>query len=252
MLLLLTQDLANVLRHCVFLQGFALHDTVAVGANRRVLVVEVGAEHPSRIIRLFHRQSRCRRHSAQVVDLLRDRESVLQLLASVNFKLSSDRHVLRALQHLGVHRIRDDGLVFAGEVLVELFDQLLARNLCRISGSGSHNHSSPNLMESFVTQWFAYARGVLTRCAAESAPGPCGCPAPSCELRKGCCYAGSEEQDPPYLLRNVLRSLNSMMMNSAASSRFSAACTLPSPHPSAPASTVSFSELPSGTVKFIV
>src|SRR5262245_53944846 len=63
---------------------------------------------------------------------------------------------------------------------------------------------------------------------------------------------GSEEEDPPYLLRNVLRSLNSMMMNSAASSRFSAAWTLPSPHPSEPASTVSFPPLPSGTVKFIV
>ena len=55
-----------------------------------------------------------------------------------------------------------------------------------------------------------------------------------------------------YLFRNVFLSLNSMMMNSAGSSRFSAACTFPSPQPSAPASTVSFSELPSGTVKFIV
>ena len=99
---------------------------------------------------------------------------------------------------------------------------------------------------------FAYARDVLTRYLQSQDLELVAVQLQGANCGRATATAGSEEQDPSYLLRNVLRSLNSMMMNSAASSRFSAACTLPSPHPSEPASTVSFSELPSGTVKFIV
>jgi len=70
-------------------------------------------------------------------------------------------------------------------------------------------------MESLVTQLyrFAYARDVLDESAAELRVQPGKRRAGDSGRRRQCLY----------LLRNVFRSLNSIMMNSAASSRFSAA-----------------------------
>ena len=67
------------------------------------------------------------RHAAEVVDLLGDRQRVLQLLAGVDLQLLGDGHVLGALEHLRVDDVGDDRLVLAGQVLVEQLDQLRAR-----------------------------------------------------------------------------------------------------------------------------
>ena len=65
---------------------------------------------------MLDRQRRRRRSAAQVVDVLGDREGVLQLLLGMRLEFLGNRHVLGALQHLRVDHIRDDGLVFAREI----------------------------------------------------------------------------------------------------------------------------------------
>ena len=55
----------------------------------------------------------CHRHFAEVVDLARQGQGVIELLLGVNFQLSGDVHVFGALQHLGIDHVRDDGLIFA-------------------------------------------------------------------------------------------------------------------------------------------
>jgi hypothetical protein len=71
---------------------------------------------------------------------------VLQLLGGVLLQFPGNGHVLRALEDLGVHDIGDDRLVLAGQVFVEVRNQLLTREqrgagpaavaLGRASGSG--------------------------------------------------------------------------------------------------------------------
>src|SRR6266542_198141 len=50
-----------------------------------------------------------------------------KLVCRVLLELAGDAHVLSALEHLRVDDIRDDRLVFTGEVFVQSFDQLRAR-----------------------------------------------------------------------------------------------------------------------------
>jgi hypothetical protein len=53
---------------------------------------------------------------------------MLQLFASVLFELFRDAHVLRAFDHLGIHHVGDDRLVFPRQIFVQAFDQLFARH----------------------------------------------------------------------------------------------------------------------------
>ena len=69
------------------------------------------------------------RHFAQIVDLPRNDQGVLQLLLGVQFELCGDAHELSSLQHLGIHHVRDDGLVFAREVFIQQLCQMIAGNV---------------------------------------------------------------------------------------------------------------------------
>ena len=44
-------------------------------------------------------------------------------------QLVRDVHVFRALQHLGIHHVSDDGLIFAGKIFVQKLRQTIACNL---------------------------------------------------------------------------------------------------------------------------
>jgi hypothetical protein len=80
------------------------------------------------LFRHLHRHRLRDRRAAEIVDLLGDRDRVRKLFAGVHLELLGDVHVLGAFERLGVNDIRDDGLVFARQVLVEVLDQLLARD----------------------------------------------------------------------------------------------------------------------------
>src|SRR5256885_1348620 len=114
-------------------ERLALPHALAVRADRVVLVLQIGAQHLLGLLRELHRERRRRRHAAQVVDVLRHDERMLQFLARVLLELLRDAHVLRALQHLRVHDVGDDCLVFPGKVLVQSIHELL-------SGHGRISH----------------------------------------------------------------------------------------------------------------
>ena len=44
---------------------------------------------------------------------------MIELLLGVDFELSGDVHVFGALEHLGIDDVRDDGLIFTGQVFVQ-------------------------------------------------------------------------------------------------------------------------------------
>src|SRR6266853_5099875 len=100
MILLLDQYLANLLRHREFSQRFALPDAVAVVANGIVFVLEIEPEHLLRIFRRAYRLGSDRRHLAEIVDLARNDQGMIELLFGMDFELRSDIHVLRAAEHL--------------------------------------------------------------------------------------------------------------------------------------------------------
>ena len=59
------------------------------------------------------------RHFAEVIDLPREGEGMIELLFGMVFELRGDVHVFCALEHLGINNVRDDGLIFAGQVFVQ-------------------------------------------------------------------------------------------------------------------------------------
>ncbi len=102
-------------------------DPLAVVADSLVLVVEIEPEHVGGLLGDLHRQRRRGRHPAEIVDVLGDLERVLELLRGVELELVGDVHVLGALERLRVHHVGDDRLVLAGQVFVEMLDELRAR-----------------------------------------------------------------------------------------------------------------------------
>src|SRR5262245_4295349 len=90
MVLLLDEDLSNLLRHRVFAERFALADAIAIVANRLVFIVEVEPEHLLRIPRCAYRLRRDGRHLAEIVDLPRDDQRVIQFLFRIEFELRGD------------------------------------------------------------------------------------------------------------------------------------------------------------------
>src|SRR5262249_21934959 len=68
---------------------------------------------------------------------------MIQLLLGVNFKLGSDVRVLGAAEHLRIDYIRDDGLIFAGEIFVQKLREAITRNFdCAVRLEASHFNSS--------------------------------------------------------------------------------------------------------------
>ena len=119
MILLLHQDLANLLSHRIFSKRFTLWNAIAVITNGFIFVVEIVAEHVSRVFRCADRLRTSHRHFAEVIDLPRQDQCMIEFLLGVNFELSGDVHVFGALEHLGIDDVSDDGLIFAGQVFVQ-------------------------------------------------------------------------------------------------------------------------------------
>ena len=102
-----------MLRHGVLSERFTLPDTVAVIADGVGFILQIVPQHVLRVVRCANRFGGNRRHLAEIVDLPREDQGMIELLLGVNLELRRDVHVLGAAQHLGIHDVRDDGLVFA-------------------------------------------------------------------------------------------------------------------------------------------
>ena len=80
MVLLLHEDLANLFRHRIFSQRFALPDAIAVIANGFVFIIEIVAQHVFRIFRCAYRLGSDHRHFTEIVDLPREDQGMIELL----------------------------------------------------------------------------------------------------------------------------------------------------------------------------
>src|SRR6267143_4396006 len=87
MILLLHEDPANLLGHRVFAKRFTLRDAVAVIANGLVLTIEIISQDVFRIFRCAYRLGSDRRHFAEIVDLPREDQGMIELLLGVDFEL---------------------------------------------------------------------------------------------------------------------------------------------------------------------
>ena len=125
MVLLLHENLANLFSHRIFSKRFTLRDAIAVITNGFIFIVEIVAEHVFRVFRCADRLRTRHRHFAEVIDLPRQSQGMIELLLGVNFQLSGDVHVLGALEHLGIDDVGDDGLIFAGKVFVQQLSELV-------------------------------------------------------------------------------------------------------------------------------
>ena len=114
----------------IFAQLLALLDTNPIITNRIVFVVQIELQHILGFFRGFYGLRRDSRHSAQVVDLVRKRNRVLQFLGGVHRQFVGDRHVLGTFEHLRIHYVRNDRLVLALQILVKQLDEFFARHLC--------------------------------------------------------------------------------------------------------------------------
>ena len=101
MILLLHEDLANLFRHRVFSKRFTLPDAIAVIADGLVLVIEITPKHDFRIFRSAYRLGSDHRHFAEIVDLAREDQGMIELLFGVYFELAGDVHVLGAGEQPG-------------------------------------------------------------------------------------------------------------------------------------------------------
>ena len=70
---------------------------------------------------------------------------MIELLLGVDFELASDVHVLGAAEHLGIHYVGDDGLIFAGKVLVQQLREAVAGNFVFVCGGFGLSHLLPPL-----------------------------------------------------------------------------------------------------------
>jgi hypothetical protein len=81
--LLVYENLPNLLRHGKFAEGFTLPNPLAVIPDRFILIFQIKAEHVLCRFRSPNRLGRDGRHFAQIVDLPRNDQGVLQLLMGV-------------------------------------------------------------------------------------------------------------------------------------------------------------------------
>src|ERR1700730_9062695 len=78
MILLLHEDLANLFRHRVFSKRFTLPDAIAVIADGLVLVIEIIPKHVFRIFRRAYQLGSDHRHFAEIVDLPRENQGMIE------------------------------------------------------------------------------------------------------------------------------------------------------------------------------
>ena len=109
MVLLLHEDPANLFSHRVF-----------------IFIVEIVPEHVFGVFRCADRLRTNYRHFAEVIDLAREDQGMIELLLGVKLELGGDVHVFGALEHLGIDDVGDDGLIFAGQVFVQQLRKTVA------------------------------------------------------------------------------------------------------------------------------
>src|SRR5258708_31241644 len=80
MVLRLHEDLTNLFSHGVFFKRFTLRDAIAVITNGFIFIVEIVAEHVSRVFRCADRLRTGHRHFAEVIDLPREDQGMIELL----------------------------------------------------------------------------------------------------------------------------------------------------------------------------
>ena len=95
MILLLHENRADLFREGIFPERLTLPDPVAVVANRFVLVLQVESRHLLRVLRSVYRLWHHRRHFADVVDLPRQDQSMIELLPGVDLELRGNVRVTR-------------------------------------------------------------------------------------------------------------------------------------------------------------
>ncbi len=100
MVLLLYKDLANLFRHSEFTKRFALPDAIAVITNGVVFIFEIEPQYLFRIFRRAYLLGSNPWHFAEIVDLPRDDQGMVELLLGVDFELRGDVHVLCAAEDL--------------------------------------------------------------------------------------------------------------------------------------------------------
>src|ERR1700687_1610214 len=145
MILLLHKDLANLFRHCVFSKRFTLQDAIAVIANGLVFIIEIIPAHVFRIFRCAYGMGCYYWHLAEIVDLPRENQGMIELLLGVDFELGGNIHVLGAGEHLGIDYVGDDGLIFSGKVFVQKLREAVARNFVFVCGGFGLSHLIPPL-----------------------------------------------------------------------------------------------------------
>ncbi len=138
--LFLDDDGADLFAEGEFAEGFGLADALAVVADGFDFVVEVEAEHVFGFVGNFDGFGGDDGGAAEVIDLFGDDEGVGKFFGGVGFELAGDVHKLSALHGLAVGDVGDDGLVFAGEIFVEEFDEIFAGNGGVFGGGGGLGH----------------------------------------------------------------------------------------------------------------
>jgi len=114
----------DLLSHSELAKSLALANALAIIDDGLLLVVEIEFYHVNGLFRSFHRLRSDARHRAEIVDLPRDDERMLELLMRVLLELRGNVHVFGALQRLRIDNIGDDRLIFARKVLVQELRQL--------------------------------------------------------------------------------------------------------------------------------
>ena len=69
MILFLREDLANLFRHGILSERLALRNSIAVIANRFILIVEIVPKHVLWILRRAHRLGGDHWHLTEIIDL---------------------------------------------------------------------------------------------------------------------------------------------------------------------------------------
>src|SRR5680860_588785 len=92
--LLLHENLPDLLRHGELVESLALANPLTVVADGFRLILEVEFQHIAGFFRNFDRSWRDARHLAEIVDLPRDGERMLEFLMRVLLELGGDAHIL--------------------------------------------------------------------------------------------------------------------------------------------------------------
>ena len=119
------EDLAEVFAEGELVEGVGLLDAAAVVADGLFLVFEIETQHVGRFFAGLYCLGGDGWLAAEEIDPVAELESVRELFLGVDFELTGDVHVGRALEYLRVVHVGDDRLELALQIFVEEVDQFL-------------------------------------------------------------------------------------------------------------------------------